>query len=82
MISILVTQARNDIYNLINKVHQSHEPALIVSKNKNTVLIAEEDWNALNETVYLNSIPHMVDLIIEGGKEPLENCTKSQDIDW
>ena len=45
------------------------------NRGKNGVLISEEDWNAIQETLYLNSIPRMTESIIESGKEPLEECS-------
>ena len=75
MSTINITNARKDLYRLVENVNLYSEPALIVSKNGNAVLLSEDDWNAIKETLYLNSIPGMVDSIIEAGKEPLERCT-------
>ena len=65
MTSISATEARNNLYNLISEVNSSSEPITITNKRgKNAVLISEDDWNALQETLYLNSIPGMADSII------------------
>jgi len=78
--SITVTDARKTLYKLINETADSHEPILISGKKANAVLISEEDWNAVNETLYLLSIPGMRESIIEGLQTPLEDCDES--IEW
>ena len=47
------TAARTDLYNLIDKTHDSHEPIVISGKRNNAVLVSEEDWNSIQETLYL-----------------------------
>ena len=59
MSTINITNARKDLYNLVENVSVYHEPALIVGKKGNAVLISEDDWNAIQETLYLDSIPGM-----------------------
>ena len=56
---ISVNQARENIYNIMDETAQSHEPILITGKKNNVVMISQEDWNAIEETLYLNSIPNM-----------------------
>ena len=80
MNSITVTDARKTLYKLINETADSHEPILISGKKTNAVLISEEDWNAVNETLHLLSIPGMRESIIEGLQTPLEDCDES--IEW
>ena len=80
MNSITVTDARKTLYKLINETADSHEPILISGKKVNAVLISEEDWNAVNETLHLLSIPGMRESIIEGLQTPLEDCDES--IEW
>ena len=80
MNTITVTDARKTLYKLINETADSHEPILIPGKNANAVLISEEDWNAVNETLYLLSIQGMRESIIEGLQTPLEDCDES--IEW
>ena len=75
MSTINITNARKDLYHLVENVNLYSEPALIVSKNGNAVLISEDDWNAIQETLYLNSVPGMAESIVEAGKEPLEECS-------
>ena len=80
MNSISVTDARKTLYKLINETAHSHEPILISGKNANAVLISEEDWNAVNETLHLLSIQGTRESIIEGLQTPLEDCDGS--IEW
>ena len=80
MNSITVTDARKTLYKLINETADSHEPILICGKKANAVLISEEDWNAVNETLDLLSIQGMRESIIEGLQTPLEDCDES--IEW
>ena len=80
MNSITVTDARKTLYKLINESADSHKPILNTGKNANAVLISEEDWNAINETLHLLSIQGMRESIIEGLQTPLEDCDES--IEW
>ena len=75
MSTINITNARKDLYNLVESVNRYSEPILIVGKRGNAVLISEDDWNAIQETLYLNSIPGMTESIIAADKEPLTNCS-------
>ncbi len=74
------TEARSRLYSLIDEVSQTHKPILITGKRGNAVLLAEEDWNAINETLYLASIPGMRESILEGMNTNIEEC--DQDLDW
>jgi len=80
MTVIKVTNARSKLYKLIDEVTSSHEPVLISGKRTNAVLISEDDWNAIQETLYLISIPGMRESIREGLKTPVEEC--SEELDW
>ncbi len=76
MTAISVTRARENIYQILSEVNNSSQPITITNnRGKNAVLISEDDWNAIQETLYLNSIPGMTESIIEAGKEPLEECS-------
>ncbi|MCK5520567.1 MAG: type II toxin-antitoxin system Phd/YefM family antitoxin [Candidatus Marinimicrobia bacterium] len=74
------TEARSKLYNLIDLTASSHQPIIITGKRSNAVLVSEEDWNAISETLYLTSIPGMRESIKEGLAEDLSNCAK--DLDW
>ena len=74
MPTLTVTQARNTLYQLVASVADTHEPVLITGKKTNAVLISEEDWRAVNETLYLLAIPGMRESILEGMQTPIDEC--------
>lgn len=78
--SYTATKARTHLYQLIDQVAVSHKPIHIMAKRGNAVLISEEDWSAIQETLYLLSIPGMRESIIKGMKTPIKKCAK--DLDW
>ncbi len=80
MAILKATDARADLYNLIDETAKSHQPIVITGKRNNAVLISESDWNAVNETLYLLSVPGMRESIKEGLEEDVVACSK--DIDW
>ena len=71
------SSARANLYRLIDEAQSSHEPVIITGKRSNAVLIAEEDWRAIEETLYLTSIPGMRDSIVEGLNTPLTKTSKT-----
>ena len=77
---INVTEARAKLYSLIDETASTHEPIVITGKRSNAILVSEEDWNALSETLYLLSIPKMRESIKEGLTESLSDC--STELDW
>jgi PHD/YefM family antitoxin component YafN of YafNO toxin-antitoxin module len=80
MTAITATKARSSLYQLLDNIADSHEPVLITGKRSNAVLIAEDDWRAINETLYLLSIPGMRESIIEGLNTPLDEC--DDEVEW
>lgn len=74
------TQARSNLYRLVDEVAESHDPVLITGKKNNAVLVSEKDWEAIQETMYLLSIPGMRDSIRTGLNTPLDQC--DEDLDW
>ena len=83
MASISVTKARQSIYKILNDVNENSEPITITNTNgKNAVIISEDDWKAIQETIYLNSIPGMAESIREGGETPIEECVPEDEVDW
>jgi antitoxin YefM len=80
MPTLTVTEARKRLYSLVDEVKESHEPVQIVGKRNSAVLISEEDWRAVQETLYLTSVPGMHESIREGLETPVEVC--DEDIDW
>lgn len=71
MTSLPVTQARSRLYQLLDEAADSHEPIQITGKRSNAVLVSEDDWRSIQETLYLLSIPGMRDSIRKGMAEPL-----------
>ena len=82
MSTINITTARKDLYNLVERVNLYSEPALIVGKKGNAVLLSEDDWNAIQETLYLNSIDGMAESIVEGGNTPIYECIPEDMVNW
>ncbi len=83
MTAINVTKARENIYQLLSDVNTNSQPITITNnRGKNGVLISEDDWNSIQETLYLNSIPGVADSIIEGGKTPIEDCLSEDEVKW
>ena len=80
MTTVNVTEARANLYKLIDDASASHEPVVITGKRGNAVLLAEGDWNAINETLYLLSVPGTRGSIIEGMQENLDET--STELEW
>lgn len=74
------TEARSKLYTLIDETKKTHQPIVITGKRGNAVLVSEEDWNAISETLYLLSIPGMRESIKEGMEQDISECAK--EIDW
>ena len=79
MPSINATEARSRLYNLLDEIAESHEPVLITGKRANAVLISENDWRSIHETLHLLSIPGMRESIREGLNTPVEECADKLD---
>ena len=80
MTTLNVTEARAKLYNLIDEAAETHQPILITGKRANAVLLCEDDWNSINETLFLLSVPGMRESIREGMNTDLDECDK--DLDW
>jgi len=74
------TEARKQLYKLLDDVSQSHEPVQITGKRGNAVLVSEDDWRAVQETLYLVSIPGMRESILEGLATPADEL--EGELDW
>lgn len=75
MTTIKATDARAGLYGLLDDVATSHKPIQITGKRNNAVLVSEEDWADIQETLYLLSIPGMRQSIIKGLKTPVSKCS-------
>ncbi len=80
MTTLNVTEARSKLYNLIDEAAETHEPILITGKRTNAVLLSEDDWNAIKETLFLLSVPDLRESIKKGIEEPIEEC--SEELVW
>ena len=78
MTGITATEARSNLYRLIDETAESHQPIVIMGKRNKAVLVSEEDWSAIQETLYLLSVPGMRESIREGMDTPVEEWSYSQ----
>jgi antitoxin YefM len=74
------TDARSRLYSLIDEAATTHQPIVITGKRGNAVLVSEEDWNSISETLHLLSVPGMRESIKEGMETPLSEC--DEELDW
>jgi prevent-host-death family protein len=75
MTSIRATHARSKLYQLLDEAADSHEPIKITGKRANGVLVSEDDWRSIQETLYLLAIPGMRESIRKGMREPIKKCS-------
>lgn len=80
MTTLTASKARAQLYTLLDKTNASHEPIQITGRRTNAVLLSEEDWRAIQETLYLVSIPGMRQSIRRGLETPISKC--SEKIRW
>jgi PHD/YefM family antitoxin component YafN of YafNO toxin-antitoxin module len=80
MKTISATLARSDFYRVIDSTLEEHEPVQITGKRGNVILVSEPDWRAIQETLYLVSIPGMRDSILAGMAESIGDCSKEVDL--
>ncbi len=77
MTTLSASEARAKLYKLLDEAAASHEPIQITGKRNNAVLVSEDDWRAIQETLYLLSIPGMRESIRKGLEAPVEKCSKN-----
>ncbi len=77
MTTLTASKARTQLYRLLDKTASSHEPVQITGRRHSAVLISDEDWRAIQETLYLVSIPGMRESIRRGLKTSVEKCAKT-----
>jgi antitoxin YefM len=80
MTTLTASKARSKLYRLIDETAISHQPVIISGKRAQAVLLSADDWKAIQETLYLLSIPSMRESIRKGLKTPVEKCIK--DLKW
>ena len=74
MTAVTAAEARTNLYRLIDEATLSHQPVLITGRRANAVLLSEEDWRSIQETLYLTSIPGMRESIVEGMNTAMGEC--------
>jgi len=80
MKTISATAARSELYRVIDSTLEAHEPIQITGKRGNAILVSEADWRAIQETLYLVSIPGMRESILAGIIEPIGECSTEIDL--
>lgn len=80
MKTVTATSARSDLYQLIDSTREEHQPVQITGKRGNAVLVSEQDWNSIQETLYLLGVPGMRESIQEGMAESIESCSDEIDL--
>ena len=79
---INATNARKNLFNLISNTNRDHVPVHISGRRGNAVLISEEDWNGIQETLYLHSVPGLVESILEAAQAPESEFVPMEDMEW
>jgi len=80
MTIVNATEARSKLYSLIDEATDTHQPIVITGKRGNAILVSEDDWNAITETLHLLSVPGMRESIKEGMSQNISECSK--ELDW
>ncbi|NER24897.1 MAG: type II toxin-antitoxin system Phd/YefM family antitoxin [Symploca sp. SIO1B1] len=79
---LTVREARDNLYRLVDEVAEHHKPIIISGKRNAAILISKEDWDTIQETIYLSGIPGMAESIQKAAAEPIEDCVALKDLDW
>ena len=82
METIKINESDCNFSEIIAEINQKNQPILLEETTGKAVLISEQEWNAIQETLYLQSIPNMVESLHEGASTPIEECVDVNDIDW
>jgi antitoxin YefM len=80
MHTLTASEARENLYRLLDQTSETHQPITISGKRNSAVLVSSEDWESIQETLYLLTVPGMRESIKQGMEEPIENCSK--ELDW
>lgn len=80
MLTVTAREARANLYRLLDQAAEFHQPIVIAGKRNNAVLVSSDDWEAIQETLYLLSVPGMRESIKEGMAEGPDTCSK--ELDW
>ena len=82
MTNINITSFRKDIYNLLEQTIKYNEPINISTKNGNAVILSEEDYNSIMETLYIMSVPNLKNEIIKRATDDNEEYVNESEVDW
>ena len=82
MLNTNITNFRKNIFGLLEQTIKYNEPMNVSTKDGNAVILSEEDYNGLMETLYLSSIPGMKERLLEGKATPIENCIPADEVQW
>ena len=82
MINTNITNFRKDIYNILEKTIRFNEPINVTTKDGNAVILSEEEYNSIMETLYLSSLPGMKETIVEGLRTPISECASENEVEW
>jgi antitoxin YefM len=82
MQTLTVSEARTNLYRLMDQAALAHEPITILGKRNNAVLISSDDWQDIQETLFLLSVPGMRESIKESMVEPVDACATESELDW
>lgn len=80
MQNLTASEARANLYRLLDQTSESHQPITISGKRNSAVLVSVEDWMSIQETLHLLAVPGMRESIKDGMEEPLDSCSK--ELDW
>jgi antitoxin YefM len=80
MNTLTASEARANLYKLLDQTSETHQPITISGKRNSAVLVSSEDWESIQETLYLLTVPGMRESIKQGMEEPIVNCSK--ELDW
>lgn len=82
MLNTNITNFRKNIFGLLEQTIKFNEPVNVSTKDGNAVIISEDDYNGLMETLYISSIPNMKEKIIEGLNTPISECVAEDEVEW
>jgi antitoxin YefM len=80
MSTLTASEARSNLYRLMDQAAETHQPIVISGKRTNAVLVSAEDWEAIQETLHLLSVPGMRESIKQGMDASIDDCSK--DLNW
>lgn len=82
MVNVNITNFRKELFEYINQVVEYNDIISVSTKNGNAIVMNEDDYNSLMETIQLMSIPGMREKLIDGASTPIEGCTPMEEVDW